>query len=61
METYTIYLDQGQAVRDSDLKVVAPCHSSEDPDFLAYIAWINAGNQPTIIQSDPNAPPLVGA
>jgi hypothetical protein len=36
----------------SDGKIVAPCQSEFDPDFVAYIAWVNAGNQPVIIESD---------
>lgn len=49
---YTIILDQGIVRRDQDGKVVAPCDSTEDPDFVAYIAWVNAGNQPAIIESE---------
>lgn len=49
---YTIILDQGTVIRDSDSKVVAPCESELDPDFIAYIEWVNAGNQPTIVQSE---------
>ena len=47
METYKIILSTGEVIRDSDLVVVAPCQSTEDPDYVAYIAWINAGNTPT--------------
>ena len=49
METYTIILNTGEVIRNSDLKIVAPCQSAEDPDFVAYIDWINAGNQPEIV------------
>lgn len=46
---YTIILDQGIVIRDSDNKVVAPCESAEDPDFVIYNAWANTpGNMPTI-------------
>lgn len=44
---YSMILDHGVIVRDSDTKVVAPCQSDQDPDFVAYIDWVNAGNQPT--------------
>jgi hypothetical protein len=46
---YTIILDQGTVTRDEDGKVVAPCQSDQDPDFRAYIDWVEAGNQPTIL------------
>ena len=50
---YTLVLDQGTVTRDSDGKVVAPCESELDPDFIAYIEWVYAGNQPLIIQPIP--------
>lgn len=46
---YTIILDQGTVIRNADGKQVAPCDSVLDPDFVAYINWINQGNQPTIL------------
>ena len=52
---YTIILDQGIVIRDSDGKVVAPCQSAEDPDFIAYNQWVEAGGQPTVYDTDPNA------
>lgn len=48
---YTLNLNEGTAIRDSDGKVVAPCQSDQDPDFRAYIDWVEAGNQPTIIEN----------
>lgn len=50
---YTIILDQGIVVRDSDSKIVAPCQSPEDPDFVEYIQWVESGNQPTILTTAP--------
>jgi len=50
METYKIILSTGEVIRVSDLAVVAPCQSPEDPDFVAYIDWVNAGNQPDIVE-----------
>lgn len=50
---YTLSLYQGTVTRDSDNKVVAPCESDQDPDFRAYIDWVNQGNQPTIIDGEP--------
>jgi hypothetical protein len=43
---YQYYPDYGSVIRISDHKLVAPCQASNDPDFLAYLAWIQAGNQP---------------
>jgi len=51
---YTIILDQGTVTRDADGKIVAPCQSDQDPDFRAYIDWVEAGNQPTILETSPS-------
>jgi hypothetical protein len=48
---YTIILDEGTVTRDADGKVVAPCQSAEDPDFVAYIEWVEAGNTPLILDT----------
>jgi hypothetical protein len=50
---YTLNLADGTVTRTSDNKVVAPCQSPEDPDFLEYIDWINSGNDPTIVNIPP--------
>ena len=47
---YQIQLSTGEVTRLSDGKVVAPCQSAEDPDFVAYIAWVNEGNAPIEIE-----------
>jgi hypothetical protein len=52
MENYTIVLNEGTVIRASDGKVVAPCQSDQDPDFLAYIEWVNAGNEPVLTVSE---------
>ena len=44
--TYIMYPSTGEVVRSSDNKVVAPCQSVEDPDYVAYIDWVHAGNSP---------------
>lgn len=44
---YTINMSSGVVTRDSDGKVVAPCQSTDDPDYIEYVDWVNAGNQPT--------------
>jgi hypothetical protein len=48
---YTIILDEGTVTRDSDGKVVAPCQSTDDPDFVEYNAWIESGNTPLILDT----------
>lgn len=45
---YVNFIAQWKVVRVSDGKVVAPCASDQDPDFLEYIDWINEGNEPDI-------------
>ena len=50
---YTMILDQGTVTRDSDGKIIAPCESDLDPDFLAYIEWVNAGNQLVTLDTTP--------
>lgn len=49
--SYTIILDEGVVIRDLDQKQVAPCDSDQDPDFKEYNAWINLGNEPTILNT----------
>lgn len=39
----------GEITRLSDGKVVAPCQSADDPDFVEYLQWAEAGNTATII------------
>jgi hypothetical protein len=48
---YTIILDEGIVLRDSDGLVVAPCESAENPDFVTYIDWVNAGNEPLVLDT----------
>lgn len=48
---YTIILDEGIVIRDADQVVVAPCASADDPDFLTYIAWVEAGNEPLVLNT----------
>jgi hypothetical protein len=45
---YSISASTAEVVMLSSGKVVAPCQSDHDPDFLAYVAWVEVGeNQPT--------------
>lgn len=50
---YSIQIETGEVIRDSDNKVIAPCQSADDPDFVAYIQWVNQGNEPTVL------PPII--
>jgi len=54
MSEYTIKTAFGQVIRNSDGKIVAPCQSAEDPDFIAYCQWAKIeGNEPIIDQTLP--------
>ncbi|CAB4122181.1 hypothetical protein UFOVP26_112 [uncultured Caudovirales phage] len=48
---YTIVLDEGSVIRDEDQVVISPCNSPEDPNFVAYLEWIYAGNDPAVIDT----------
>lgn len=50
---YTHNIANGRVIRDSDQYQVAPCQSVNDPDYVAYIAWINAGNAPVVVDIAP--------
>jgi hypothetical protein len=45
---YTFFLDRGVVIRDSDEKIIAPCASLNDPDFIEYKNWISRGNSPKV-------------
>jgi len=47
---YTIVLDEG-IVLDANGVQVAPCQSIDDPAFIKYNAWVEAGNQPTVLDT----------
>lgn len=47
---YTIKLTTCEVIRNSDNKVIAPCQSADDPDWLNYIAWVEAGNIPNEVE-----------
>ena len=49
--TYTIILDEGIVLRDSDGVQVAPCQSVDEPDFIAYNEWVEAGGEPTVLDT----------
>jgi len=50
--TYSINPTTGNVTRDADGKVVSPCQSAADPDFVAYNNWVAAGNLPTEVVSN---------
>lgn len=50
---YTVILDEGLVLRDSDNVQVAPCDSDKDPNFVEYIQWVESGNEPTTIVTRP--------
>ena len=58
---FTIYLETGEVIRDRDQKQVAPCQSVDDPDYIEYVEWVNAGNHPAIgkVEEQINAPQSV--
>jgi hypothetical protein len=45
---HSLNLSGGSVIRESDGKVIAPCQSADDPDFVAYIKWVTEGNQPAV-------------
>lgn len=49
--TYTIILDEGVVIRDSDGAQVSPCQSIDDPDFVAYNTWVQAGGRPAVLDT----------
>jgi len=48
---YTLYLEDGSVVRDADGVIVAPCQSIEEQNFKDYIAWVEAGNEPVLVDT----------
>lgn len=48
---YTFNPETGEITRDSDGVVVSPCQSPEDPNFIAYVEWVNEGNEPAVTQA----------
>lgn len=51
--SYTIIVDEGLVLRDSDQLIICPCQSVEDEDYVEYINWIKNGNQPIIYDTRP--------
>lgn len=51
---YTIYHNTGEVFRDADNILVAPTSDPNNADYLGYISWIDAGNEPTIGSISPS-------
>jgi hypothetical protein len=52
---YTLVLDEGIVIRESDGYIVAPCQSDTDPDFRTYIDWVMVeGNEPKVVDTRSN-------
>lgn len=49
--SYTIILDEGIVLRDSDGAQVAPCQSASDLDYVSYVSYVEAGHAVTQIAS----------
>lgn len=48
---YSFNIDTNEVIRNSDNVVVAPCQSVTEQNYIDYISWVNAGNEPSIISS----------
>jgi hypothetical protein len=57
--TYSFNTTTGEVIRDRDGKVVAPCQSADDADFVEYNNWASAGNFPTLIQAIVPVPVMI--
>lgn len=49
---YTYINNRGLVIRDIDGKVVSPCQSRDDIDFIEYNDWVEAGNEPTVVEPE---------
>lgn len=47
---YRLIVDEGVVLDDFGIQV-APCQSTDEPTYQAYIAWVEAGNTPEIIDT----------
>jgi hypothetical protein len=47
--SYTIHLQSGSVTRDDDGVEVAPCQSVTDPNYVAYVSWVESGNTPRVV------------
>jgi len=51
--SYTIIVDEGLVLRDSDQQIIYPCQNVEDEDCVEYTNWVKNGNQPIIYDTRP--------
>lgn len=49
---YTLTVNLGIVIRNSDGKQIAPCQSADDADLIAYNLWVEAGNHPIEIYAE---------
>jgi hypothetical protein len=57
---YTSRTYYGDVIRDSDGVVVAPTSDLNNPDYLAYMAWLSPLNHPKVDNTmPPFVPPVV--
>lgn len=47
---YKLIVDEG-VVLDKYDNQIAPCQSADDPAFILYNQWVEAGNQPEVIDT----------
>jgi hypothetical protein len=52
---YTYNVTTNIITRNSDGKIVSPVQNAQDPDYLSYLQWIEAGNTPTEVATPPPA------
>lgn len=50
---FTLNTITGVVTRNSDGAIAAPAHSLNDPVFLEWIQWCDAGNSPTQVAIEP--------
>lgn len=46
---YTLHIQAGTVTRDIDGILVAPAQDPNAPEYLEYVAWVNQGNSPSIL------------
>jgi hypothetical protein len=47
---YSIYPQTGEVKRNDDGVVVAPCGDIEELSYKQYLAWVEQGNEPVVVQ-----------
>lgn len=53
---YTLIIDEGIVIRDSDQKIVAPTASDQDLDFVEYNNYANSGGNITVYNTRSEIP-----